>query len=73
MYFFIVEESDSDLLSIPLIGDVSPDFPVSWLITLPFSILARDIYSSKELNDKKVTHHDWTFLINKKSGIFIAK
>jgi len=70
--FFIVEEPESDLLSIPLIGDVSPDFPVSWLSTLPFSIVARDIYFNKELNDKRVTRHDWTFLINQKSGLFIA-
>ncbi|SVD87668.1 uncharacterized protein METZ01_LOCUS440522, partial [marine metagenome] len=33
--FFIVEDLDDGLLSIPLIGDVSPDFPVSWLSSLP--------------------------------------
>ncbi len=26
----------------------------------------RDIYFNKELNDKRVTRHDWTFLINQK-------
>jgi len=71
--FFIVEDSDDDLLRIPLIGDVSPDFSVSWLSTLPFSILARDVYLNKKLYNISAGRHDWASLINQKPGFFTAK
>ena len=70
--FFIVEDLDDDLLSIPLIGDVSPDFPVNWLISLPFSKLGEDVYVDNKLSDIKAVHHDWASLINQKPGLFTA-
>ena len=70
--FFIVEDLDDDLLSIPLIGDVSPDFPVNWLISLPFSKLGEDVYVDNKLSNIKEVHHDWASLINQKLGLFTA-
>lgn len=40
--FFLVEDPDAPgLWSIPLIGDVSPDFTPEWLLGVPWSALAR--------------------------------
>jgi len=68
--FFIVKDLDNGLLSIPLIGDVSPDFPVSWLNNLPFSTLAKDVYLNKQISNINVVRHDWTSLINQNPGLF---
>jgi len=71
--FFIVEGSDDDLL-IPLIGDVSPDFPVSWLSTLPCSTLARNVYGNCEIRNSKNDDYGWTTLMDKLLELYpIAK
>ena len=36
--FFLVKNS-ANQFTIPLIGDVSPDFPPEWLLSMPFSII----------------------------------
>ena len=43
-WFFLVRRG-SNWWQIPLIGDVSPDFPPSWLVSLPWSTLARDAFT----------------------------
>ena len=45
--FFIIDKSNVPF-SIPLIGDISPDFPVSWLTSLPFSSLANEVIDESE-------------------------
>ncbi len=44
-WFFLVYNRIENDWRIPLIGDVSPDSPPSWLISLPWSKPALDIYS----------------------------
>lgn len=43
-YFFLVTNNKKQEYDIPLIGDVSPDFPPSWLINLPWSKPALSCY-----------------------------
>ena len=68
--FFIIDKAKENL-SIPLIGDISPDFPVNWLTTLPFSLIGNEITGSTD----KIKHikHDWSFLISQKQSIFSIK
>ncbi|MBF0340147.1 MAG: heparinase II/III family protein [Magnetococcales bacterium] len=40
-WFFLVLEPKSQRFSMPFIGDISPDFPPQWLLSLPWSSLAR--------------------------------
>jgi hypothetical protein len=39
--FFLVKENGTDKWDLPLIGDISPDFPPSWLMDLPTCPLAK--------------------------------
>lgn len=39
-WFFLVQSNADRSWQIPLIGDVSPDFPPEWLLSLPWSLLA---------------------------------
>lgn len=43
-WFFIVHDVDRGQFSMPLIGDVSPDFTWKWLIDLPWTKLAKTFY-----------------------------
>jgi hypothetical protein len=43
-WFFLVQQPTTKRWQIPLIGDVSPDFPPEWLIGLPWTSLARRVY-----------------------------
>lgn len=43
-WFFLVPDLSTEEWSIPLIGDVSPDFPPNWLLAIPWSAVALDIY-----------------------------
>jgi Heparinase II/III-like protein/Heparinase II/III N-terminus len=43
-WFFLVRRQDA-AWHIPLIGDVSPDFPPSWLVSLPWSALAAEAFT----------------------------
>jgi hypothetical protein len=47
-WFFLIAGS-SDAWQLPLIGDVSPDFPPEWLVSLPWSPLALDVYKPAAL------------------------
>jgi len=70
--FFIINNLDNDI-TVPLIGDVSPDFPTNWLSSLPLSTLARDVYCNEEINNIDLVRYDWASLINQRPGIFSAK
>lgn len=48
-WFFLVNTSDSGQWNIPLIGDISPDFPPEWLLSLPWSVLALDVFTPDTL------------------------
>jgi len=48
-WFFLVKEYKSDQWHIPLIGDVSPDFPPSWLLSLPWSKPALEAFTPVSL------------------------
>jgi len=71
--FFLVEDIENNLLSIPLIGDVSPDFPIDWISYLPFSKIAVDLCDTKKIPDLCSTRFGWTYLVNRKSNLFYAK
>lgn len=43
-WFFLIQSNADRSWQIPLIGDVSPDFPPKWLLSLPWSLLACDLY-----------------------------
>ncbi|MDB4877486.1 MAG: Heparinase II/III-like protein [Gemmatimonadetes bacterium] len=49
-WFFLVSDKNRGDWTIPLFGDVSPDFPPSWLIGLPWSSLACDVYRPDRLS-----------------------
>ncbi len=48
-WFFLVREIKTGRWGIPLIGDVSPDFPPKWLLGLPWSEPAISVYRPLEL------------------------
>jgi hypothetical protein len=48
-WFFLVRSAADGRWEIPLIGDVSPDFPPAWLIGLPWSRLARAVHQPQKL------------------------
>ena len=48
-WFFLVKDEASGNWSIPLIGDISPDFPPEWLLSVPWSGLATDFYMPEVL------------------------
>lgn len=47
-WFFVVSRANGDA-SIPLIGDISPDFPPDWLVGLPWSALALSVFTPTHL------------------------
>ena len=47
-WFFLVNNNNNNW-SIPLFGDVSPDFKPNWLISLPWSKVAISIYRPKQI------------------------
>lgn len=47
-WFFIVLKASGGAV-LPLIGDISPDFPPSWLIALPWSALALSVWRPDRL------------------------
>jgi len=38
-WFFLVQNRKTKHWSIPLVGDISPDFPPEWLLSVPWSLL----------------------------------
>ena len=48
-WFFLVHNKADGGWQMPLIGDVSPDFPPDWLLGLPWSSLACDVYRPETL------------------------
>ena len=48
-WFFLVRNRAIGQWHIPLIGDVSPDFPPSWLLSLPWSRPALEVFSPASL------------------------
>jgi hypothetical protein len=51
-WFFLVFNEKTQDWEIPLIGDISPDFSPNWLISLPWSNLACQLYLPKSLPNK---------------------
>lgn len=47
--FFLIYNKRLEDWNIPLFGDISPDFPPEWLISLPWSELTSPFYSSTNL------------------------
>lgn len=43
-WFFLVHNQSNDSWTFPLVGDISPDFPPEWLVSLPWSELAQKVY-----------------------------
>jgi len=48
-WFFLVKNSKTEQWSIPLIGDISPDFPPEWLLSVPWSLPALDVFMPDSL------------------------
>ncbi len=48
-WFFLVRSEVGNRWQIPLIGDVSPDFPPGWLLGLPWSSLACGVFRPDKL------------------------
>ncbi|MFZ5875381.1 MAG: heparinase II/III family protein [Nitrospirota bacterium] len=48
-WFFLIQGETDGRWRIPLIGDVSPDFPPDWLLSLPWSTLACGIHRPDKL------------------------
>lgn len=48
-WFFLVYNIQKQDWSIPLIGDISPDFPPSWLLDIPWSYPALEVYRPAKL------------------------
>ena len=70
-HFFLVQNSRGDF-SIPLIGDISPDFPPDWLLAVPFSKIAADlaIAEGRVIAEKENHGGNWSRLFGK--SLFIA-
>ena len=43
-WFFLVSSPSGENWQMPLVGDVSPDFPPAWLVSLPWSSLALRVH-----------------------------
>ncbi len=43
-WFFLVKNKKTGKWCIPFIGDISPDFPPGWLLSVPWSLLALDVF-----------------------------
>lgn len=43
-WFFLVLDEGNARWNIPLVGDISPDFPPRWLVTLPWCTLATEVF-----------------------------
>lgn len=48
-WFFLVRSEETGAFDIPLIGDISPDFPPDWLLSLPWSSLATTHYKRRDM------------------------
>lgn len=48
-WFFLVRSESTSQWSIPLIGDISPDYSPEWLVSLPWSKLACEYWSPEKL------------------------
>ena len=62
-WFFLVQQRSDDTWSIPLIGDVSPDFPPEWLIGLPWSSLALAVFDPGDVSGRPPSR-GWSDLFN---------
>lgn len=62
--YFIVYNKDFNEIDIPLIGDISPDFKVQWLIFLPWSKYALSFYRPSYLLEKETSISGWPLLID---------
>ena len=69
-WFFLVKDSYSREWSIPLIGDISPDFPPEWLIYLPWSNLALNVYCPEVIPPLPSGLSGWASLVNNKQELF---
>ena len=43
-WFFLVKNTKTKQWDIPLVGDISPDFPPEWLLSVPWSLPALDVF-----------------------------
>lgn len=48
-WFFLILDEENGCWHIPLVGDISPDFPPSWLVTLPWCNLATNVFRPEQL------------------------
>ena len=48
-WFFLVKNKKTEQWSIPLVGDISPDFTPEWLLSIPWSKLALDVFTPDTL------------------------
>lgn len=52
-WFFLIKNETSGEWSIPLIGDISPDFQPNWLLSVPWSNPALEVYNPVILPENK--------------------
>lgn len=64
-WFFLVFQRPMGDWVIPLVGDISPDFPWDWLIDLPWCSVAKTLYALEVLPPRPV-RHGWTSLFDGK-------
>jgi len=43
-WFFLVKNTKTRQWNIPFVGDISPDFPPEWLLSVPWSLPALDVF-----------------------------
>lgn len=61
-WFFLVRSRESGAFDIPLIGDISPDFPPDWLISLPWCQLAVEHYGHRLIPIFRQEKNGWASL-----------
>lgn len=67
-YFFLIKNNIDRKFELPLIGDVSPDFPPSWLMSVPFSKIAADLLKQNgyQLIERENNEMNWARLFDNK-------
>lgn len=56
-WFFLIYDEKKNRFDIPLIGDISPDFPLEWLVNICFSIPALKLFNT--LKENKYINAGW--------------
>jgi hypothetical protein len=67
-WFFLVRSEETGTFDFPLIGDISPDCPPDWLISLPWSSVATAHYKPPEMPNFNPKQQGWASLFGFSEG-----